>query len=446
MGRDQLIERACELLRNHSNVAISAGPGLGKTYVSEKIREEFARPALDDGRAQPVFIPLDLSTLVSGAEALGEATDAVRSSKGLRTVPQVLDMRSAVRRLEEELQDRSAVLGLDEFDAVRDYPDASEFLRNLRQMISQGGDSCLTALLLSRRPIRVIEEQIRGISTLSGVCFPLHVTALSEEEISKGWIIDRQAASENAVWSGGLPRLVDFHAKYVSAGAQEDAAALDHIRLEAFNAQIRYLDEAHLLDALTQHALGPVIDDLPRERAWLAALGLIPVDADSVGSHSLCRSDLFMEALEARSHEGDAWGRFGAAEKALRGFVDATLTDAVGVDWPEQLSGSSRAVARVHQAASATRERDRQRYGGQVSWLSYTYPAELWLIIADQWPRFQGAFAFGDKQYWKERIEGLATLRAPLAHNRGELLSGAQRLKVMGWADDLLRGLSASIL
>ena len=84
-------------------------------------------------------------------------------------------------------------------------------------------------------------------------------------------------------------------------------------------------------------------------------------------------------------------------------------------------------------------QRDENKYGQSVSWLAYTYPGELWLLMQEKWQLFDTVLPFGDKAYWKERVEGLASLRAPMAHNRGELLSASQRAKVLGWAEDVLR-------
>jgi hypothetical protein len=376
----------------------------------------------------------------SGLEAFSELDVTLRLSMGRAPRSGRDDsLRLIFKALSEDVADSvGRVVILDEMDAVRRYPDAAEFLRYLRHLISADATRGLNALIVSRRPVRHIEEQVRGISTLAGACYPHYLAPLSVEEVAQEWFLESPASVSAFEWSAGLPALVDYWNAVTGrpGGVSEPSSEL--VREAAFVDQLDYLAELGLLPALAQHVLGPIVDDFPVERSLLKAFGLLPTAAQGE-LPGLSADELMQDLLRARTRDAEAWGRFGAAENRLRELVDATLSDALGVNWADTLPESSRVARRVIDAARAMQQRDANKYGHAVSWLAYTYPGELWLLMQDKWHLFGSALPFGDKAYWRERIEGLASLRAPMAHNRGELLSASQRAKVLGWADDVLR-------
>jgi hypothetical protein len=200
----------------------------------------------------------------------------------------------------------------------------------------------------------------------------------------------------------------------------------------------KYIDDIGLLSAAAQLVVGPAIEVGTEDARQLVRLGLVrpfESDASAVPLESI---GLLRDCLRAATLDANPWGQFGAAELALRSMVESVLTDAFGMDWLSSLRPRSGAVRRAWEGVEQRQAEDRRRFGRAASWLAYTYPGDLWTIISAHWTLFQPAFNRGDKGYWKQRCEGLAALRAPMAHNRVELLDDVHRLQVMSWSRDIL--------
>ena len=132
-----------------------------------------------------------------------------------------------------------------------------------------------------------------------------------------------------------MPSLTSYRVAlgHYGDGLNDDDEA-EHHQMSAVNRVLDYLDRMGLLSAAAQVIIGPRLDDMPYELALLRSLGILP-PRKSDSATALCDFPVLVEQLALRARESDAWGTFGAAERSLRGLVDAVLTDKYGLEWPD---------------------------------------------------------------------------------------------------------------
>lgn len=436
MRRVDLVDRCCDLLRASSNVALHAPPGFGKSEVARLVRQNLSGEGT-------VVVNLSLATYGNGALAFEAIAAELAAASGFRHDYGGLGLHESWRAV-NKLRDQSRallVLCLENFDHVAQWDsyDAGEFLRHLRELLSAGDGGRMRGLIVSRRTIREIEVAVRGISTLADICATQYVRPVREDEVAELWPVESKDAARIWAWSGGIPTLTSYR---VAIGRHdkdvEDDDEAEHHQMVAVGRILDYLQRMQLLDATVQLILGPQLEELPYEAALLRSLGVLRPRG---GSEQVALQDytVLREQLVARSRESNAWGSFGAAERALRGLVDSVLTDRHGLEWPEVLSRRFKAVGGVVSAALLLQSKEKRKYGKTPSWLAYTYPNELWCIVNAAWDDFRLVLQPGTKDEWRTRVEGLGDLRAPMAHNRGELLDETSRLRIRMYSDAILK-------
>src|SRR5436189_226394 len=81
--------------------------------------------------------------------------------------------RAALRRLGKS--GGHLVVVLDEFDKIKHFPDAREFLSLLRELVYHPDRIPMAALAVARCPIDRIEVQAADVSTFAGVCDSIYL-------------------------------------------------------------------------------------------------------------------------------------------------------------------------------------------------------------------------------------------------------------------------------
>ena len=109
-----------------------------------------------------------------------------------------------------------ATLVLDDFDAVRDLPSPGTVIQHIRDLIEDPTLTGLSAVIVARRSLKMIEGQVRG-STLVGVCEVRYVKHLKREGVlamaARGGPAWRPSPQEEeALWqaAGGHPFLAEM--------------------------------------------------------------------------------------------------------------------------------------------------------------------------------------------------------------------------------------------
>ena len=86
------------------------------------------------------------------------------------------------------------------------------------------------------------------------------------------------------------------------------------------------------------------------------------------------------------------------------------------------------------------RERERRLFDrSSSSLLAYMYPMDLYTLMATDWPHLAESLLGRDKQGWAVKFSLLAKVRTPLAHNREEAVSEAERVQAEGVCREILQ-------
>lgn len=381
-------ESLFETLEDGGNIALVGVSLVGKSHMLDQIRARLERSGEHTLYA-------DLDSFTSGHELLSAL---VRSNDKL-----------SIRELWERLSPQSGgivqplVLFFDEFDAVRRFPDADEFLRCMRASIHRGRNYGCGVALASRRPIRFIEEKVRGISTLDGVFLSAHVRPMSTDAIASEWGLSLLEAERAFRATAGIPGLI-----VSGIGTAGDRWAggerFDHSVAIWARRVVGYFDELGLALALQQYALGPILRPRTLERIELEALGAITASGSANPSLSDFRP--FYDEVRVRSLTLEAWGELGRYNLAARAFafdllsaVPAFRSGAISVDGADRTS-LPRALILALSLATAD-GLSRPRLSDVIERLP---EGGIWECVEHFWGTSEYSPVPNDRLYWRDLL------------------------------------------
>jgi AAA ATPase domain len=197
IGRDQEEETLRRrLFEARSSAALIGVTRMGKSSLANQIRKE-----APDERTSTGWI--NIATARSGAEVLGDILAMCPSEAPLHatfttagTAPATGDthdtrevaihdlyrmIRTALMRLGRS--GGHLVVILDEFDSVKNFPDARDFLNLLRELVYYPDQIPMAVLAVARRPIDRIEVEAADISTFAGVCDSIYLRPMDYEQV-----------------------------------------------------------------------------------------------------------------------------------------------------------------------------------------------------------------------------------------------------------------------
>jgi len=197
IGRDlegEALQR--RLYEARSSAALIGLTRMGKSSLANQIRKQ----APDEGT---VTGWINIATARSGAEVLEDILAMCPADAPLHatfttvgTAPATVDsrdgrdlaihdlyrmIRSALLRLGRS--DGHLVVILDEFDSVKNFPDARDFLNLLRELVYYPDQIPMAVLAVARRPIDRIEVEAADISTFAGVCDSIYLRPMDYEQV-----------------------------------------------------------------------------------------------------------------------------------------------------------------------------------------------------------------------------------------------------------------------
>ncbi len=431
-SRVHQVQRISKLLEDGLNTALQGAPRSGKSWITDAVCTKLSAAGVK-------VVRLDLSLTRTGLDALQQ----LALQLGCRNSPSE-SLHGEWRRLRSELESRNrrTCLALDEFDAVVKYNDSLEFLTLLRELIHRPDRTNCSTLIVSRRTLETIESEVRGISTLAAVCVPECAGSIGIEDLRAGWPETLDLGTDELesclAWSAGHPPLILYWLSTRPDLARNDHG--EHFQVAEFGRLLEHLARARLDDAAAQLILGPVVDDWFLESRQLEMLGVVGRDGElsPLGTNSV-----FRECLRQRSFGLSPWGILGAVEIALRGLIEERLSAEWGDEWANVLQARHKGAARMITEAEPKQAADERRFGRSGPWLAYTYPGDLAEIILRWWDYFGEIFIGGDKQFWKARLDAIATYRTPVAHNRVEVLGTNERVQCRMYAEQVLRSITA---
>lgn len=420
VGRETLIGRLSD--RVMSGAGSTAIVGLARIGKSSLVAELLARTSTTDHAGRRVL--LDLSTFANGAEVFAEWYGELTGAFSDATASVHQRFRHLRRYLETNGQS-GQVLVLDEFDSVRRYHDGADFLRLLRELLQDPGQTGVAAIVCSRRPVTMIEQQIRDVSTLAGVMEHLTVRPFDQAEFAA--LLARATTRLTPEWtdvvwrvSGGHPYLAEMG---LCVGLQHNGPSkADQYcdqALHYFQHLETFLRDADLLTELVQTVIGPRVSTNRAAQAELHRYGLTRPPGQALSAE-------FTELLGLAALDLDLWGLFGEAERELRRVIDVVLTQAYGTGYLEVIMRRHKGLAESFAEAERMRQDDIRKFPAarQQGLLHYTYPRQLQELIQAEWAHFKPVMK-KDLPYWRQRLDLLSRVRAPFAHSRPEVVPEA---------------------
>ncbi|SIP94032.1 AAA domain-containing protein [Cellulosimicrobium aquatile] len=388
-------DRVSDQLRSGGNCSVVGPPGSGKTWILERVRESISSGSMDAAR-------VDLQSCRSGSDAIRALLGAIVG--GTAEIPSLVGWRDLRTRLDLA---PAPILIVDEFDAVERFPDGADFLRNLREQVQYGGARGLRLLVASRRPLRLLEERLRGISTLDSVFAPFHAPLLERSDIRLLWpTVATSGRRVSAVldWSGGVAHLCKLYCDAVAGGA--DPSSVDVARSSWASRMADYLEAIGLWETVSQYALGPVLKEAPLDRARLVAMHVIPSDWRD-GGRGLWDFEPLVDEIRHRNLFFESWGDVGRHEVAGRRLAVELL------DQTSWRNGDHPAYAILAQSTARAREAgvDNPSLADAIGYLE---EGQVWAVVSRSWGLPQRRLEPDDPKYWRSRfshIGGVGSLR-----------------------------------
>ena len=451
--------------RGFGSIAVVGLPRVGKTsLVSEAIRR-----AVSGARAKVVVVRVDVGLFDSAdgllrclVEELAEGLRSAKLGSELieRRVNDVLNGVTidfgAVRSVFKSLQQAEVrpVCVLDEFDAGRRvFRDTPRFFHWLRELCSNPEFKAAVLLIAKRR--------LQDISRLAGyesnywanVLMTLPVKFFSEPEIAiffselekEGILLGEAERREVLIMTGGHPYLLDafgYHIwEHVDYGRK---ISVDRIRSICCNLARGYheqvaeiLGDGPMLSKLVQVLVGPQWDVTQEDVTALREVGALR-EEDGV-LHGF--SPAFEDHLRVVDLGIDTWSLWRDTERVLRDVLERNLEVKFGPEWPIALGKAQPKLGPMIEEFRKKRDREQQKFGfgnAESSLLSYSYPMELYQIMASDWTNLGEPLLGKNRQGWSMKFTILSKVRTPLAHNRTESVDEGERKQAEGICREIL--------
>ena len=197
------------------------------------------------------------------------------------------------------------------------------------------------------------------------------------------------------------------------------------------------LDDGPMLSKAVQVFVGPQWDVTSADADALCELGVALRDEEGV-LRGFSRT--FEEYLRIVGRNIDIWPLWRETERVLRDALEKHLARAFGAGWPDALCRARPKRKGLIQSCREKQARERERFGvrAEASLLAYTYPKELYELMAADWAKLGEPLLGSDKQGWALKFDVLSKVRTPLAHNREEAVSDGERDQAKGICQEIL--------
>jgi hypothetical protein len=336
------------------------------------------------------------------------------------------------------------VLILDEFDSAREVFKAQPGTFQALRELADNPDWSIGLVTTSRRELRdIVDTADPAESTFYGIFRELWVTCFDQAEMAD--LAARVPMTMSADDSGhlacqlrgltgGHPFLASLVLDRLCARTTDTtfrAARLDTAVAETrtdFRKYYRDLTDLLRSDgrfrALLEILLGPQITATIDDAERLLHEGLLAADGDGYRAFS----DDFGQYLTMVGRETDYWPSWVSVEHGLRDLVEEVLTTAYPDGWPERVRQARPSLGEQLDKWVKLMEREQRSFGERASsrLLDFTYPKDLYVLIASYWDQF-GKILGHDKKYWNDRFELLSKVRNPMVHNRMLAVTPAER-------------------
>ncbi len=448
--------------RGYGSIAVIGLPRVGKSsLVSEAIRRADSRSK----ELRTVVVRANVGEFASVGELfrrlvedLAEGIDSQRLSTGelnrrmtwALEQPPVIDFNfDTVRAVFKALRKAEVrpVCVLDEFDAGRRlFRETPQCFHWLRELCSSPEFKAALVIVAKRRLQEVARLAGHESDYWANVLMTLSLKPFLDSEVERffaalereGVALEAAERQEVLALCGGNPYLLDrvaFHAwEHVAQGERIDSAWIRDIGGELVRDYLpqvsTILQDGPMLSKAVQVVVGPQWDVTREDVSALCELGVLREEEQG---ELRCFSRTFEDHLRLVGRDIDIWPLWRDTERALREVLERHLEQLYGSDWPDGLVRAHPNRRSMIEECQKKREREAESFGGApASLLAYTYPMQLYELMVVNWRALAEPLLGRDMQGWAIRFGMLAKVRTPLAHNREEAVTEADRLQAEG--------------
>ncbi|KHD75597.1 hypothetical protein MB27_21445 [Actinoplanes utahensis] len=435
-------------------VSIVGAPRIGKSSLAAQALETYATGTSPAGLT---FVPITIT--VSGADSeqslfreladlihewiedRGRLTDRLQTPYAALEAAVTWDdmcrcLKAYLRQVRRAGYQVVAVL--DEFDAARNvFTRAApfEFLRTL----AHEEKFRVGLITTSRRSLgEIVVKSTAEMSTFPGIfgqsvtvgCF---TAAELTELIGRSPYRDADLRQALSGWltleTGGHPFLSSallsvLHERWafygpapaetLDRGCRQAVAACGQLTVDYYRSMLELLREENRLGKLLEVLFGPQETAGPLDAERMSREGIIKPTDDGWTAFSESFGQYLLSLEDTRA--SDDWRLWRRTEIGLRAALSSALENAYGDAWPVTLADSqSRLVGEWR------KRQERDRAFGEAtdagSLLDYTHPRELLQVMVLHWQQVEPYFGRAEAE-WRQRIELIAKVRNPMAHNR----------------------------
>lgn len=462
-----------------ASVSIVGPPRVGKSSLARHVHEQFATGRSARGLT---FIPVWIT--VSGCDSeqslfrelahsvqtwLSEhSPDADRMKaqyESLSTTASWDDMRMQLRTYLRRLRwlKYQVVAVLDEFDAARNIFRRSAPFELLRAL-AYAPDVRVALVTASRRSLaEIVVRSTPELSTFPQIFgLPITLGCFDTRELSalvaRSPYVDTELGPPLLTWlereTGGQPFLASallsvVHDRWAAHGlppaAQlprhlgEAVAACGELTVRHHEQMLELLRDEDRLKTLLEVVFGPQVTAQPQDAERLAKEGIVRPTADGWAGFS----ESFQEYLGLLERRSDDWSLWQRTETRLRAALTVALRAVYGEVWLDRLRECQK---RLIDKCEERQERVRRSFGRLApdeNPLDYAYPQDLLAVIMMHWEQLRPALGHS-KDGWQERLELIARMRTPMAHNRRSGTSPLLMEQFREYCNDVLRWLPES--
>lgn len=451
----------------YGSLALVGLPRIGKTsLVAEAVRR--AQPRLEGLRA--VVVRLDvgaygsieelfrtlLEDIVEELRARSWSTERIESasSRALGDEELVFQrLRNFFRAIRQE--GLRAVCVLDEFDAGRYlFSGAPQCFHWLREMCSNPEFKAAFVLVSKRRLQDVARLAGHQSDYWANVLMAMTLRSFTSDEfnlfrnklVASGVVAKDETNLEVAAVCGEHPYLLDAYAYHAWQGHSERRAltlgwfrtTMRAVVRDYYQQVVTILEDARTLGKFVQVIVGPQWNVTPDDVDAMVDYGVLHSESNGRLRSFSAGFDEYVRFVEGSV---EIWPLWRDTERALRDGLEHALTQRFGERWDQEIKNARPKLCGLVEACEGLMAREQARFGTRAasSLLAYTYPMDLFNIMAADWRALGEPLLGPDKQGWSIKFGVLAKVRTPLAHNREEAVDQGERLQAEGICREILR-------
>ena len=336
---------------------------------------------------------------------------------------------------------RRTILVLDEFDAApRVFPTAASF-QVLRDFPNDKSTYATDLVIVSRRPLSLLEGRIDESSNLSQILAREDVRPMEEEETDEllsqlaevGVALTPHMREIGRQLCGGHPYLLSVWGRQIANNQIEkgtfdlEATVGVHGIRDTFNSYYgklwEWLEDIGDAKKIMEILLGPQETATIQDAVRMQTYGLV---REGAGGGYAAFSEDWGQELRIRENQAAFFPLWTQTEALVRGLVQEKMEKEFGTtDWFGAYSDKHPEMVKTWEKADESRQKAYRRFGAPASsdLLDYLDWSELWPLLGKYWSRYEPVL--GKKDEWS-RVwhDVLGAVRNPMFHSRNQSVVG----------------------